>query len=237
MSDDIRVYTPGIVGGLGPQASIYFQQVLYDMTPASIDQDHVPYLYISNPAIPDRNEYLLRHGLDYAPALFSTLQKLEWAGATELFIICNTAYEAVSRIQSELIIPVFNTIDRTIECVAANGTTNTMLLATTSTLETKLFHQSAEQLGVSLTQPEIKEQQQLMDVIYAVKEKRTAEAVTQLQTLLKNWQSTGVKTFVLGCTELSFLYQEITPDDLLLVDPLQVTAQYIIDQAMRSGLD
>lgn len=48
----------GIIGGLGPAASVYFQNLLVNMTKADLDQDHLDYIVTSRASTPDRTLFL-----------------------------------------------------------------------------------------------------------------------------------------------------------------------------------
>ena len=58
----------GILGGMGPLATVDFLSKLVQRTPASCDQDHVPVVVYSVPQIPDRSASILRGGESPLPA-------------------------------------------------------------------------------------------------------------------------------------------------------------------------
>lgn len=234
MSQPSDTYMPGIIGGLGPQAGVYFQQLLYDLTPATLDQDHVPYVYVSCPQVPDRNQYLLQDGPDYAPQLVDAIAVAQRAGATEVSLICMTAHEALPRIASQVSLPVYDVIGQTMAAVADDGVPGVMLLATTSTIESQLFHQAAQTNGLTLRVPDAAQQEVVMQVIYAVKEKRTDDAVMALRDLMHSWTASDASSFVLGCTELSALHDDLTQPNVTFYDPLRYLAQHIIDQTVAA---
>ena len=55
MSDKIL----GILGGLGPLATVYFMDMVVKMTEAQVDQDHISMIVLNHAAIPDRTEFIL----------------------------------------------------------------------------------------------------------------------------------------------------------------------------------
>jgi len=101
----------GVVGGVGPLATVDFMGKIVRLTEASRDQDHIKMIVEQNPQIPDRTEHLIRGGTDPTIALFATCKKLESADADLIAIPCNTAHAFVERIQSHLRIPVLNMLD------------------------------------------------------------------------------------------------------------------------------
>lgn len=49
----------GILGGVGPMATVYFMEMLLRMTDAQKDQDHLNMLVSNHATIPDRTAYIL----------------------------------------------------------------------------------------------------------------------------------------------------------------------------------
>ena len=54
----------GVIGGLGPLATVYFMQLVVEMTDASKDQEHIEMIVHSRPSIPDRTNYILKRSED-----------------------------------------------------------------------------------------------------------------------------------------------------------------------------
>ena len=81
----------GILGGVGPEATIELYREIIRATPASSDQDHLPCIIIINPQVPDRTEAILRKGPSPVPELVKTSVDLDRAGAD--FIVMPCTYE------------------------------------------------------------------------------------------------------------------------------------------------
>jgi aspartate racemase len=87
------VKTVGIIGGMGPEATVLLMQKLLASIPARDDADHVPLIVHQNPAIPSRIKRLIEGaGDDPAPVLAQMAQDLAAAGAQALAMPCNTAH-------------------------------------------------------------------------------------------------------------------------------------------------
>lgn len=67
----------GVVGGVGPLATVVFMGKVVHLTEAKRDQDHIRMIVEQNPQIPDRTEHLIHGGTDPTIALFATCKKLE----------------------------------------------------------------------------------------------------------------------------------------------------------------
>ena len=49
----------GILGGMGPAASAEFVNRLIQQTPATCDQEHIPFVLWNDPTVPDRSTSLI----------------------------------------------------------------------------------------------------------------------------------------------------------------------------------
>ena len=73
--------TIGIIGGMGPEATLDLFHKIISSTSAGCDQEHLPFLVDNTPQIPDRSAFLLNGGEDPFPYLFHSSRKLEIQGA------------------------------------------------------------------------------------------------------------------------------------------------------------
>ena len=84
---------PGIIGGLGPMASVYFYEMITEHTLAKCDQDHIDLLLTSRATTPDRTAYILGQSDESPlPVMISEAKRLISAGADVIVIPCNTAH-------------------------------------------------------------------------------------------------------------------------------------------------
>src|SRR3989338_3077239 len=91
--------TIGVLGGMGPRATLCFYQYLLDLTPAIRDQDHLNVCIVIRPGIPDRTAAILGNGKDPTRDLLSGLKVLEKAGADMAVVTCNTAHYFLQKIK------------------------------------------------------------------------------------------------------------------------------------------
>ena len=78
--------TAGVIGGMGPDATVDFMATVIAATPASKDQDHVHLLVDQNPKVPNRQAAQAGAGEDPGPAMAAMAKGLESAGADFLVI-------------------------------------------------------------------------------------------------------------------------------------------------------
>ena len=85
--------TLGILGGLGPAASVYFYRLITEHTKALRDQDHLDIVLMSKASIPDRTEFILGKSADSPlSSMIEGVRALTGAGADLIAIPCNTAH-------------------------------------------------------------------------------------------------------------------------------------------------
>ena len=90
--------TLGVLGGVGPLATVYFAKLLVEMTKADCDQSHISSVILNHASIPDRTEYILDNSKpNPLPVMIEDAKKLEKMGVDFIVIPCNTAHYFMSR--------------------------------------------------------------------------------------------------------------------------------------------
>ena len=91
-----KEYTCGLLGGLGPEATIQFLQRIVSKTSsmygAVADQNHIHTVVELNPKVPCRTSAILGKGEDSGPALCQMSQNLVKANVDFVVVACNTAH-------------------------------------------------------------------------------------------------------------------------------------------------
>ncbi len=162
----------GVVGGMGPAATIQFMHLVVSLTPAQRDQDHIRMLVDMNPAIPpDRTAAILGQGPSPVPELVKSARLLEQAGATFLVFPCNTAHYFLPQVQAQINIPILNMIEETAAYIGGErgGMNKIALLATDGTVQTGLYQQALSGRKLNYLVPDEAAQQAVMKTIYDIK--------------------------------------------------------------------
>ena len=235
-SASVRQYKIGVVGGVGPAATVDFINKIVRHTHALRDQDHVKLVVEQNPQIPDRTEYLIGDGADPTIALYSTCKKLEADDADLIAIPCNTAHAFVERIQPHLSIPVVNMLFETVEQIRTRFSEPRVigLLATNGTIKSGVYHDVAAKAGFPLLVPDQENQALVMAAIYGeqgVKAGFTAgQCVDDLLRALASLAVRGADVIILGCTELPLLIAQndafpVAGKTVVILDPTEILAR------------
>ncbi|MBT9257831.1 amino acid racemase [Phycicoccus sp. MAQZ13P-2] len=223
----------GVLGGLGPAATVHFLRRVVELTDARRDQDHVDLLVWQHGSIPDRTGFLRGENESPEPALVADVQALERAGATFVAIPCNTALVWVDRMRAAVGIEVLDTVDETVAAAreAVPGLRRLGVLATDGTLAAGTYARSAERAGVELVLPDADEQRETMSVIYDGVKAGNPVSRSRFDALVEHLRAKGAEAVALGCTELSVLRGDLGVEDPLVVDSIDAVAAATIRRA------
>jgi len=201
----------GVLGGMGPDATVDFMAKVIARTDASCDQDHVRMLVDHNPHVPNRQEAILTGGEDPGPALAVMAAGLEARGADFLVIPCNTAYVFEKAVLAATSIPLISIITESVEAVRASApaATSVGLLATDGCLQAGIYQAGIASAGMTAVFPTAKEVDEIMALINAVKAGRqneqTAAAMSGLAAALV---TRGADAIIAGCTEIPLVLDD-----------------------------
>jgi aspartate racemase len=230
----------GILGGMGPEATIDLFARIVKGTKAKKDQDHLRILVDNNPKVPDRTRAILGKGTSPLPELVRSGKALERAGADFIVIPCVTAHYFCEDLEKKLKIPVLHLVKETVVWVQKNlkGVRRLGLLATTGTIQSRLFQTAFSPTGIELivSTPEIQEHV-VMEAIYGKKGiKAIGPSEGSRRLILKAARKLierGAQGVVAGCTEIPLVLKE---GDLSVpvIDSIAILARVAIEKARRS---
>ena len=224
----------GILGGMGPAATADFFEKLLRATPAKTDQEHLPVLIYSNPQIPDRTAAIRGEGPDPVPDLVATAEALIRGGASFLAIPCVTAHAFFEPLQRAVTVPILHLVDETAEFLLADrpGIRRIGLLATSGTIQSRLFHDRFETRGLTLLTPEPAVQtDRVMAAIYGVKGGARDRASALIREAGEHLVARGAEAVIAGCTEIPLILRD---GDLAVsvIDPTWILAQAAVRRAL-----
>ena len=205
----------GILGGMGPAATVEFFRRLVAATPATIDQDHLRIVIDNDPTVPDRTRALLHGGPTPAPAMRRMAERLVTAGAEVLAIPCNTAHAFLADVRDavrdqadvRVLDMIAETASRTkAEMVSGPNGRSVGLLATSGTIDARIYHRVFEAAGIELILPNSSGQETVVRAIEAVKAARSLDEVeAAVGRVVEEMRGRGAGAVIAGCTEISLL--------------------------------
>ncbi|MCF6233324.1 MAG: amino acid racemase [Rhodobacteraceae bacterium] len=227
--------TVGVLGGMGPQATVLLMQKLLNCVKASDDADHIPLIIHQNPGVPSRLVALLdrpdkkdgpdkESAQDPGPVLAQMACDLQAAGAMALAMPCNTAHHFAPAIKAACPLPLLDMLDHSAQVLAAKGAKRIGLLASPAVRLTGVFDTPFAARGLQAVYPQ--NDAAVLSVIRAIKSGQQGDSATivaQAGALLKQ----GCDHILVACTELSLLTGDL-PADIPWTDSLDCLTQAIV---------
>lgn len=229
--------TVGVLGGMGPAATVDFLQRLVEATFATSDQDHIRVLVDSDPSVPDRTAHLLGDGEDPRPALRRMARGLARAGADLLVMPCNTAHAYAAEIERAVSIPLVDWPGVVADGVQAADRACVGILATRGTVVAGIYQRAFGLRGVDVVVPAEPTQDGLMEAIYGadgIKSVGRAGATSRrlLLDAAQQLVSMGADGLVLACTELSVVHGLDPVEAAVPVfDAADIVARHVVELA------
>ncbi|MCL6641846.1 MAG: amino acid racemase [Candidatus Bipolaricaulota bacterium] len=220
----------GILGGMGPAATVELFRRIVAYTPAQCDQDHIPIVIDNNPQIPDRGPFILKGGPDPRPALCRSARTLERMGASFIAMPCNTAHAFLPYLRKAVRIPFLDMIAETAKVITEP---RVGLLATETTVRTRLYHDACEVYGIEVLTPFSDDQARIMEIIYAMKGGVLDGTMRRdLRAIAYGLHERGAQALIVGCTELSLI---VSQDDFAgpVYDALDILAHAAVRWAQQ----
>ncbi|MDB5475788.1 MAG: aspartate racemase [Phenylobacterium sp.] len=211
--------TLGVLGGMGPAATLDFLTRLQAYTPAESDQDHLRVLVDINPKVPDRNV----PGSGAGAVLAEMAGALRGAGAEVLAIACNTAHAHAGLIQRASGLPLIDLIETGAQAAASSGAARAGVLGTKGALKLYREYLAAQAMGLVGLSPE--GQEEFMQVLYRIKAGDTGpEVKAAMVALADSLIADGAEVVLAGCTEVPLV---LAPGDLSVefIDPGDLLAR------------
>jgi aspartate racemase len=236
----MRQKTVGIIGGMGPEATVDLMQRVIQATPAHDDQDHLRMLVDNNPKVPSRIKALIEgSGEDPAPVLVQMARDLERWGADFLAMPCNTAHRFHSAVQAAVGVPVLNMIELTAGRIRQEtpDVRKVGLLASTAVIRTDLYGKSLSRRGVEVVHPGDSSQDQVLAAIRAIKAQTfNSASLDALNRAVDDLIAREAGVILIACTELSIVANRLSIG-VRAYDSAQVLAEAIVAEAMSARLD
>ena len=215
----------GILGGMGPAASNEFVTRLVAKTPATKDQDHIPFVLWSDSTIPDRSTSMLNGDDKPLPYLLAGIQGLKIAGCTTIVIPCNTAHfwfshlEKIAAWNAKIIHIVDSVADTLRDIKITSGKIG--IIGTKATIEYGLYQYQLNKLGWECITPTKEQMDTLVQpAIDLIKAGNMDQAHEMLMTVIHSLISKGAKAVVLGCTEIPLSIRENTVQDTPVINSI-----------------
>lgn len=201
----------GVLGGMGPAATLDFLGKLQALTPVERDEDHIRVIVDINPQIPDRSDPFARPG----PVLAEMAGGLQGAGAQVLAIACDSAHVHADLISRASGLPLVDMIETASRAARDSGARRAGVLGARDAV--RLYHEYIAAQGMGLVTLPRDDQARFMDLVGRIKAGDLGAAVREgMRQLADVLVREGAEAVIAGCTEVP-----------LVLDPGDVRAPLI----------
>lgn len=229
--------TIGVIGGMGPYATLALFKALLDNTPASKDWDHLRILIDNNPKIPSRTRAFLYGEADPVQNIVRSADGLRAVGADFLIMPCNSAHYFMPRIREQTDASFIDMIEETSRLVLAAGCRRVGVLGGEVTVHGKVYERWLEPAGVEVLHVNDEEQTAVRAVIEDAKLNAVSHhTCSRVQDLIVRLEACGAEAVILGCTELPLAMQGVT-SHVKIIDSLDALAKAAVRRAKHGAAE
>lgn len=192
----------GILGGMGPLATIDLYNKMVMLTNAKKDQDNIPIIVDNYPQIPDRTAYILHNAEDPFPYMKESALRLKNAGCEAICIACNTAHYFADRLTKECDVNILHIADITIKAIKNRYPNAKKIapIATTGTTKAKIYENKLVENGFECVKISDDLLNNIMDCIYKGAKANNIDAYIDIfnDTISK----IEADVYIAACTEI-----------------------------------
>ena len=219
------MYKLGVIGGMGPLATVNFYERVVLNTLAKCDNEHIDMVVLSHASMPDRTKCIIENkGGEFLEVIKKDFKILEDIGVEAVAIPCNTSHYFFNEFKKFTGLRIINMIEETILEVKKRGIEKIAVFGTLGTLNSKVYEKYANQHGLLVKKVSPEDKQAVMDIIYDIKETHCLDGRRFVDILSRYCDDETVG--IIACTELSLLD---IPRDINTIDALDVLVKRSIE--------
>ena len=236
----MQVKVAGILGGMGPRATVDFMSKVLEQTPVESEQDHLRLLIDHNPQTPNRHAAIDNDRAGVGLHLANMARGLERAGADFLAMPCNTAHAFQGQIQAAVSIPLVSILDEVVAELQQHWPAKTNIgktiigkakigvMAATGCLQAQLYQRALRQAGYQPVLWDASQLEDFMSLLYRIKAgDDSAEVRQRCSRLAEVLVQNGAQVLLAGCTEIPLVLERQTLS-VPLVDSTDVLVASVI---------
>lgn len=226
----------GILGGMGPSATVDFMDKLIRLTPATRDQQHLPVIVANLPHVPDRSSAILGHGEDPLPALLQGIDLLNRVEVGVVAIPCNSSHHWYAQMAERSNAPIIHIAQACVAAIPAVPHARIAILATRGALASGFYQAALQARGLEYVVPDASGVQNHVDAcIKAIKGGDMPGGTAALNAVFSAMALAGATAAILGCTELPVAARAADPTAMALIDSSLELARATVTFALEKG--
>lgn len=219
------MYKLGVIGGMGPLATVKFYDKIVLNTEAHNDNEHIDLIVLNHSTMPDRTKCIIENkDTEFLNEIKKDLEILERIGIDVVAIPCNTSHYFYDKFKNFTNLKIINMIEETILEIKRREIKKVAVFGTLGTLNSKVYNKYAKENGIEVKELSLEDKKTVMDIIYKIKETNNLESKDFVEILNRycNDKTIGI----IACTELSLLD---IPENLNTIDALDVLVNKSIE--------
>jgi len=224
----------GVLGGMGPLATVDFMGKVVQLTNASCDQQHLPMLVANLPHIADRSRAILGEGEDCLDGLLQGIDLLNRNDVGLITVPCNSAHHWYAQMRAHSRAPVLHIAEACVAAIPA-GARRVAVLGTGGTMVSGFYQAALAERDIEPLVPAADMQQRIAASIHEVKAGALDAAGAHLAVVLDDLAARGVSAAVMGCTEIPLAAQQLRDPPLTLIDSSLELARATVSFALERG--
>lgn len=226
------MYDLGIIGGVGPEATVEIFRRIISLTDAKCDQEHINICILNIPQIPDRTDYIVNNGRSPLPLILEGINQLKDLEVKYFLIPCNTSHIFAKQFRQQKDIVFIDMVEKTKDYLRSQHKGQQIcILGTTGTATAKIYGNKNSDEKIDIFYPGQESQDELMQVILSVKANNNSihKNRSRLIEIMKVLQCLHDECiFVLACTELSVIMSSKSIANITYVDAMDILAIHAI---------
>ena len=198
------MYKLGVIGGMGPLATVKFYDKVVLNTDAHNDNEHIDLVVLNHSTMPDRTRCIIeKKDLEFLNVIKKDLEILDNIGVDVVAIPCNTSHYFYDEFSKYTNLKIINMIEETILEIKRRGVKQVAVFGTIGTLNSKVYDKYAQKYGIEVKELSTADKNSVMDIIYNIKETNNLENKEFIEILNKYCDKDTIG--IIACTELSLL--------------------------------
>ena len=228
----------GIVGGLGPESTLYYYRMLIDLSRENqAFAGNMPEIIIYSVSMGQTNSETSspqNSKTRVAKKISSVIQSLHKAGADFVIIACNTAHRNIDYFRAASPIPILSIVEETCRAVDKLGFKRVGLLGNAITASEDFYPDVFSRRNITLVVPNEDEQDYIHSRLFgeAANSIGSAEVQNQFQKIARRMKSEeAIEGLVLGCTEIPLIMSKANEKELGI--PFFDTSRIHVQSALK----
>jgi len=222
--------TPGIVGGVGYQATLeYYSRIMAKYHDRFGDMNY-PELVLFSLSHQKFRSYENAHSLDeYTAYIMYGIERVIAAGADFIALAANSPHAVLDNLRERIDLPILSAVESALREARRQGLHKALLLGIRFTMQSTFYQERFARDGIELIAPSLPDQDIVHDVIYGelLKGVVLESSRDKLMSLIDGYAVDGV---VLGCMKLPTILRK-GEMSMPVVDTLDAHTTEIVDYA------